>query len=453
MKNTLLFILLFIGRGWDGFASDKVMLRIKPGEISNNSEYSELAPHFSEEMIKSLRDLPLTYNRYFQLIVHDEKIYAFSPCYLDIYRWEGEEWNNLYQFDNKGYTCGSRLFFYKNQFHLLGGYGFWNNHTDLLHFDQNSGSWSLEVNENQPVDYNTELIGIGETSGFMFLGIHHNPRLGIDNVYEDDGFMLDFESKTWNRLDFGGLISFSPGKAKFLIQQGRGVDTENFMVLNAFTSTDHKLGMLLFDKRTLELRFYRRDSPFDFFNFANWILVEGDQIKFSDNQNQIQTLDIADFYQKADFVGKAEVQPIAESSYFLENWEYIFLLISAVFAGTALVLFLGLKIFPSQTQTLLQKFRSKNIPEKEVLNDEKKEAIELWEKLLYLQGETLTTEQLDQVLEIDGIPNLDRKKVKRSRLIKAINKHSVAKWGYTLITKKRNPEDKRFMIYKVEKAL
>jgi hypothetical protein len=429
-------------------AQEMVRLKLESDQIAEILDSQSLPPYFSEEMIQGLAEIPSVYNRKLQLIAYNSETYAISSCYFDVYKWEGGIWQNHYLFGNRGYTCGAWPFFYQNQLHFLGGYGFWNNHTDLLSFDEIEGSWSLETPSNQPSSYNTELIGIWKESAFLFLGIHHNPRLNINNVYEDEGFYLDFKSMTWSRLSFEGLLSYTPGQAIFLIQRGIGIDTENFFVFNAFASSNNEMGLVLFDKRSMEFRFFKRDSPFDFFNYAAWIAIKGDRIQFVDNFNSIQELDIDGFFENAEYVGKAKIEAL--SAPILYGWEKTALVFLIIFISLLFIFFLFLRIFPEPSRRFIRLFfNSPKELELDNFSDESDEVSLVYHAIQDRIGAVLTTEQIDEILKIDDIKSLDYRKVKRSRMIKDLNDLAQKEKGRVLIKRKRSCEDKRFFLYEI----
>lgn len=450
-KRWFFCFLLGLSLSVELFAFPKASLRLDPRRISDIEDFEVFAPYFSEEMIRGLASIPYAYNRNIQVLVEEDGVYAFSSCYLDVYRWSGEQWEDLYQFDNKGYSCGSYPFFYQGQFYMLGGYGFWHNHTDLLYFEEPTGSWSLQTTKQQPLDYNTELVGVSENQAFLLLGLHHNPRLGIDNEFEHEGFVLDLKNLSWSKLKMEGLISQESNKADYLIQRGYGFDSEQYLVLNGFTSLSHQLGLIFFDKKTLELRFFKRDSPFDFFNFAPWLLIAGDQVKFQDDLEQVQTLDLEDLYQEASYVGKAEIVPIPSSDSDSSTSNYL-LIGSALFAAFMGFLFLYVKLFPSKSQFLKRIFPShlSQLEQNKIFLSQEFE--ESWKDLLFYQGKDLAVEDLDKILKIDSLSSLENKKVRRSRLVKEINHFSEHKWGFQLIKRKRNPNDKRYFLYEIHEV-
>jgi hypothetical protein len=108
-------------------------------------------------------------------------------------------------------------------------------------------------------------------------------------------------------------------------------------------------------------------------------------------------------------------------------------------------LWLGIQIQKRRNATLQTELEAEIETEIEV-EDESKEILE---KLLAHDGEKLSTEAFDTLLGIHQITNFDSKRIKRSRLIKSLNKHYEEKKGFPLITRIKNPEDKRFVFYKI----
>jgi hypothetical protein len=83
------------------------------------------------------------------------------------------------------------------------------------------------------------------------------------------------------------------------------------------------------------------------------------------------------------------------------------------------------------------------------IEEDDKEDESLLDMLLEHDGKKLTTEEFDQILGIHEITNFDSKRIKRARLIKGINLQYAEKKGISLITRIKNPEDKRFVYYQI----
>jgi hypothetical protein len=87
--------------------------------------------------------------------------------------------------------------------------------------------------------------------------------------------------------------------------------------------------------------------------------------------------------------------------------------------------------------------------ETEVEQESEEENEEILQQLMSHDGARLNTEEFDMLLGIHQITNFDSKRIKRSRIIKTINKQYEEKKGFPLITRIKNPEDKRFVFYKI----
>jgi hypothetical protein len=71
-------------------------------------------------------------------------------------------------------------------------------------------------------------------------------------------------------------------------------------------------------------------------------------------------------------------------------------------------------------------------------------------RLLPYDGQQLTTDIIDQLLGIDHLENFDFKRMKRSRLIKEVNKRYLASAGKELVLRDKKPDDRRFTYYLIQ---
>ena len=112
-----------------------------------------------------------------------------------------------------------------------------------------------------------------------------------------------------------------------------------------------------------------------------------------------------------------------------------------------LALWLGIQIQKRKNRADQTPLDSETETEGEQESEE--ENAEILQRLLLHNGEKLNTEEFDSVLGIHEITNFDSKRIKRSRLIKFINKQSEEKNGFPLITRIKNSQDKRFLFYRI----
>ncbi|NVK50716.1 MAG: hypothetical protein HWE09_13185 [Cyclobacteriaceae bacterium] len=444
-------LIFFIGLGLcqSAQASQSVHLRFTPHEIPLISDFGVFEPYFSKDQLLALDSISYLPFSTVDLIKDESGLYAFSSCHLNVYKWNGIKWKDLYRYDNKGYTCGSRFFIREGKIYAFGGYGYWHNHSDLLNFDLETGSWSLLTPKNQPMDYHTSITALAPEGVFLFSGRYYNKRIHKEPKFETGGYYLDWKDFAWKRVSTGGLISEIYEDQKFRIAHDSDaiIESDHYLAFIAFDQNT-RTGFLIFDKAQQEFRFIRYQLDAQVFNTVSWMLQEGDQVKFQAGKNELYEFDFADLYAKGDVVGKAEILPI-ESEQIDEIRRDYLLIISVVLIITGIVLFIMVqnalaKISPEEEESIASnsaKLSNTTIGSNGIIH-----------QFQEFEGQLLTVEELDQVLDIAHLPNPDHKKVKRSRLIKEVNQHSQATWGHPLITRKKNPEDKRYLLYQISKT-
>jgi hypothetical protein len=442
LRVRLLIGMMVFGFAFLAEASQQVQLSISTDNLENTNGLDFLEPDFSHEQIQSLANLPVQYGESFQLIKNDLGIFALTSCFFNVYQWTSEGWNNCYLYDNNGYNCGAKFFFRNGQLFSLGTYGYWHNHSDLLSFDGATGSWSFFPTQNQPIDYGSAYTGVGGKGAFLFFGIKQNFRSDNDQEFEQ-GYFLNFEDFSWKYLSFGNLISVSSKLADFLIQEAY-LDTKDFMVFSAF-GAERQIGFVIFEKDTLEFRFIKMERANEILNNPSWILQQANQATISAVRDNPFVLNFDDLYQKAEYVGVAKVMPISAREIEELQKDYVFLTLGILIATGFIVFWVLRKEIQKVKHQESQPEGIETKPQSQKNSDQK--LLELFEPF---QGQVLTVEQIDQILLIDDIPNPDHKKVKRSRLIKEVNQLSESVSGESLIVRRRNPEDKRFIIYEIQ---
>ena len=131
-----------------------------------------------------------------------------------------------------------------------------------------------------------------------------------------------------------------------------------------------------------------------------------------------------------------------------ENKETTSLFPLALWIGFPAVLLLGFWM-GRQLQNKKKGSTPNSLEEEIEEEDLEVENAEILKRLLLHNEEKLSTEEFDTLLGIQEITNFDSKRIKRSRLIKSLNKRYEEKNGFPLITRIKNPEDKRFVFYKI----
>ncbi|MCS5489163.1 hypothetical protein [Algoriphagus limi] len=448
MRYIYLCFVLFLGFSPLLSASQSVKLRIRPYQVGGIKNYDLLSPYFSREQLDSLVNKPYEIGGTYDLVKDDTGTYAFSSCYLDVYEWKSGAWENLYGFDNKGYTCSAKFFIHNDSIYSLGGYGYWRNHLDLLSFDKGTGSWSLLTPKDQPLDFAPGIPAQSSNGIFVLLPFEENLRTGKKGTHSQ-GFFLDLEEMSWKYLSLGNMVSYDSYDTKFKTGTSEPLDTKDFLAFASSGNQNRRIGLLILDKASLELRFYRLESVANLIMLPSWILQVGNQITIETSWGEIQELDIEEFFNQGEYVGKAEILPMGPSEIEQLKREYV-LIIATLLIITGVVLFFVVRKALNQANGQAEALGlgengkpSNSIPPVNL------EEQGLFHHIHSYQGKVLTADELDKVLNIDHLPNPDNKKVKRSRLIRELNLQSEETLGFPLITRKKNPDDKRYLLYEI----
>ena len=88
--------------------------------------------------------------------------------------------------------------------------------------------------------------------------------------------------------------------------------------------------------------------------------------------------------------------------------------------------------------------------EDEVISDtQDAEIAQIIDRLLPYANQSLEVEKFDEIVGIQGIDNLDYRKVRRSRLVKSINDAYIREHNRPLLERKRSLLDRRMVLYRV----
>lgn len=376
-----------------------------------------------------------------------QKLKVFVHCSFDFYSIIDGELIKDYKFSNRGYTCGSHLFEKNDSYHIISGRGLWNYHVDLMEFDSIPGSWEFTPTTNQPLDYFP--IGVYQNSKGIatIFGYYNNPRVPrLEN--ELNGYFLDFEKKSWRPLRVD-IKEFNLGLLAHE-NESRFYESQDYS-LNITTTQLPRIGWylwILFEKETGKLYSYEGTTNSEIF-LSPYIEVVGNKVTyFSLEPNSVTegkevTLDLDEIRKKSREIGQVVLLENQENKGIstlttILPWIGVPLLF-------LLALWMGIQL-QKRTDKKGNLSLEKDLPQENV-QEEKEE--EIMDHLLAHNGEKLSTETFDQLLGINEISNFDSKRIKRSRLIKSINKQYEEKNGFPLITRIKNQEDKRFVFYKI----
>lgn len=453
MKFKLLFLCLTLFFSLGSKAAKPEFYRLKV--TTKRWEYSErnsfLEGKVSREILLQLDSIYQKYPSGYVFIVDpsSQALKVFVHCTFDFYSIKNGQLIKEYQFANRGYTCGSYLFERNNSYHILAGRGLWNYHADLMEFDSLNGSWEFLPTIHQPLDFYP--LGAYQTSKGVvaWLGEYNNPRIQRLEK-EPNGYFLDFEKKSWQpikiEIDDFNLAEIAHSNESHLYE------TKDY-AFSATTSQIPSVGWyiwIIIEKETGKLFFYEGNKNVEMFD-SPYFEVVGNKLRYFDYNANSSTegkeveIDLDVIRSQSREIGQITLlDPVKKNGanlvYSLLPWigfPIIFIL----------ALWLGIQV---QKRKKAKAYPALNLIEenKEDLETEE-EGEEILQQLLLHDGEKLNTEEFDKLLGIHQIANFDSKRIKRARLIKAINKKYEEKKGFALITRVKNQEDKRFVFYKI----
>lgn len=376
-----------------------------------------------------------------------QSLKVFVQCSFDFYSIIDGQLIKEYQFANRGYTCGSYLFERNNNFHILGGGGLWNYHSDLMQFDSLDGSWEFIQTKNQPLDHYPT--GTYQTKKGMFtlFGEYTNPRIPRLEK-ESNGYFLDVEKKSWQPIKID-IPEFDLAEIVHA-NESHLYESQDY-AFSVTTSQLPSLGWILWiliEKETGKLFFYEGNKNAEIF-LSPIIEIVGNKIRYFE-YNEFNAIEGKEVLIDLDLI-RSKSRAIGQIHVLASTEEQEGLKISSILIWLGLPLLLLLALWAGIQIQKRKKINDQLLPEVDAEEKQKveEESEELLGKLLAYDGEKLSTEVFDTLLDIHQITNFDSKRIKRSRLFKEINRIYTEKKGYPLITRIKNPEDKRFVFYKI----
>lgn len=453
MKFKFLFFCLYLFFSLSSQAADPEFYRLtvttKRWEIAERSSFLEgkVNKKILNQLDSIYKNLPTGYDLNYN--PSSQTLTVFVHCSFDFYSIQDGQLVKEYQFANRGYTCGSYFFEKNNTYYLLGGRGLWNYHSDLMKFDTVNGSWEFIQAAQQPLDYWPN--GTYQTSkGMMtWLGEYTNPRIPRLEK-EANGFFLDLEKKSWHPIKIDikefDFAQIAHANESYLYE------TEDY----AFSVTTSQLPSLgwyiwiIIEKETGKLFFYEGNKHTQMFNSPYYEFI-GNKIHYFgySNTNQLEgkeaMIDLDIIRSQSREIGQIVVLDAPEKTSKASLLSVLpWIGFPVVFL---LALWLGIQIQKRKNTSDQTALDSDTETDGEQESEE--ENAEILQRLLRHNGKKLSTEEFDAVLGIHEITNFDSKRIKRSRLIKSINKQHEEKNGFPLITRIKSSEDKRFIFYKI----
>lgn len=432
-KGVLLLLLFFIQFSLSAIGSDSYWLRTKTRDWKKSGKETFLEGRVQAPLLDSLDSIYENSSYDYHFYSKGEELFVLVSCTFDLYHIKEGGLEKQYLYQNRGYTCGTNPFGRENNHYLLGGNGFWTSQMDLLAFDEINGTWEWVKTEGQPIDYHSYFVYQNSKGIFSLFGHYYNPRKGID-VWEPQGYFLDWKSKTWKkaeiRIDGVDNLELVSKSAIF------SIETQDYLLLSTTSGKDN-LGWNVLEKESGKM-FYFLSRNADMAH-SPALEVIGNVLYYQSERGETKTLDLDFIKSKSVVIGEVRVLEAGILPSGL-SWNPIYLLLPFLFVGGIL----WVMVVRRAKKAKLEEANSESVKPVPTINFE---PISL---LLPYSGQQLTSEVLDQLLGLDRLENYDFKRMKRSRLIKEINKRYLSFAGKELVLRHKNPDDRRFTYYKIQ---
>ena len=424
----LIFLLFFITGVTKG--TEYYFFGTDPVNFYRINDFSFLPEGLNLEFLDSLNKVYNDREKSYSIIKSQKGYMLHVRCTFDLFRLSENGIENLYKFDNRGYSCNTALFERGGRIYSQGGYGFWNYHSDLLVLDEENGSWEFVKTINQPLNFSGKR-AILDSGLLVLFGSYKNVRTELNKI-ENHGWFLDWESKTWNqikiKIDGADIADFRS------TDYFGTINLKDYLFFGSEKVNMAGRGLYFIDKNSLEISFLQRGN-LDFYK-SPYIQVIDNTIYFQNLKGIHQILDISLLQKKAVKVGHIEI--IKGSGSFIDTVKFPLLILLAL---SVLILI----------PFLYRKLRKKE-PEKDSTCEEPRIDIisETIKKLESVSGQMLDVDTLDTILGLEHIPNPDNRRVRRSRMITDINTNYRFSKGKSLIKRVKRSDDKRYTYYSVE---
>ena len=323
-----------------------------------------------------------------------------------VYEWRDSRWINLYYGNSIGYNHGSQKFTYGGDLYSFGGYGYWRLHGDLIRFIWNRHEWELvpydeyQLQGNGPVFVKDSLLFVIQPTRFQD---------GLpSSIKELDSYSINLNTRQVRPFAHPELFPRKPYSY---------IETANYVYLIQQPAYIlNKAGLSFYSNplnTIIDLAKIREHHQM--------IHVTGDQIRIL--SRDLQLIKMYDLEAMLPKFSKIR-QGLSRSQILL-------------IAGIAGLLLFG--VFAYRTSRRNRK----------AVSDETVFEHPLVNSLLTWVGQSISSDQLDELFSLQDIRSAETLRYKRAQLINSVNMEYRLKTGQKLVIRVQDPEDKRKYFYRI----
>lgn len=419
--NTVCVYVLFLLITANLQANDSFTYYLDRNRLNEVTDFTYLPESLNKAMLDKLPLISWMQSNDYTILPLKGDIYALRNGFFDVLVWQDTNWINLYRGHYFGYNFGAKTFTYKNEIYSLGGYGYWQTHSNLIMFDRDLGTWKMISTINKPQNYTSHCVGkIGDT----ILTLFGETRDESSNYSADakNGHYLNLENFKWDEISYDNKEQLQTP----LIIGNKYLDLQDYIVFE--TQLDTKLGLYIINKSNLSVNFWNLgEHPI---NISPFVFINNNKITFQRHSSEIARINFDKITQDEITLGYVHLETSHKTPLI---W---FLGILGILLILLPLIYFTFKYFK------ITRLKSNGNNEDIGLVDQ------LTEEILKIKGEIIDLNELNKLFGIDNL-TAERRRVKRSKLINEINHRYNNITGDDLIIRKRDGEDKRYVRYKI----
>jgi hypothetical protein len=146
---------------------------------------TDVAPRLTDEerlMLEQMKNLPK--GSFAHVIFRfDGKYFGFNDCTIELFQWNGSQWEFFSGSNISGSSCSNYLFFRNGEIFTFGGEGYWQSHSDLFQFG-NDGSLKFVQVKNYPENTHSFIGFPGNAEGTVGIYLNTNDKFDPHKITE-----------------------------------------------------------------------------------------------------------------------------------------------------------------------------------------------------------------------------------------------------------------------------
>jgi len=319
-------------------------------------------------------------------------------------------------------------FVYRDTLFRYGGYGFWRANNFFTYFDKTTKGWeyyTIQGYQFPPEAYGGPCFVLGDTF-YSFGGMEVDKFTGLDGQKNNDIWTFDFTTRKWMNLG-KTAVNLSPFK---VVQKDK-----LFYLIGHPNNTDHNL---LVDLSNNQARFYKQSLISTNISKNEPAFFRGDSLYYYKNNSLYSAILSENIFNNPQQV---------ERLYFDQRTLFTNLTYIALFAFAILIVSYLLVTYQRMRAPRLVRGGIRNNFDFYPLREDEELILGLLQSKL-----TATTEDILRVIGREGLSNSQNNKRKADAIVE-INKLMKHLVGKTIIKTRKDPADKRQLIYYYKRNL